>query len=44
MLKNAALATVSMKKVRQDLEERFKCPLADKKDAIKGFVTDIMDA
>ena len=44
MLKEADLATMSMKKVRQDLEEKFKFPMADKKGVIKGFVNDFMDA
>jgi len=35
MLKGADMASVSMKKIRADLEAKFGVPLADKKAIIK---------
>ena len=38
MMTGADLESVSMKKIRADLEAKFGVPLADKKALIKGFV------
>ena len=42
MLEGADLESVSMKKIRAELEEKFGTSLAEKKAVIKGFVAEAL--
>ena len=40
MLQSADLDEISIKKIRKELEERFNCPMKEKKEMIKQIVTE----
>ena len=40
MLQSADLDEISIKKIRKELEERFNCPMKEKKEMIKKIVTE----
>jgi hypothetical protein len=44
LLKGADMESISMKKVRGDLEEKLGVPLTDKKAKIKEIVNEIIGA
>ena len=44
MLEGADLESVSMKKIRAELEEKFGTSLAEKKAVIKDFVQNAIDS
>ena len=40
MVKSANLEEISIKKIRLELEEKFNCPMKEKKELIKQIVTE----
>ena len=43
MIKGADLEEISIKKIRIELEEKFGCPMKEKKEMIKQIVTESID-